>query len=237
MVQLKYMRYSKHHLRRQIMAVLVMAIIGVATWAFQTQSTEPPVPLSPQIEQQYFGDESALATLESLEVKGRAPKTNYARNQFGDGWGDMEGCRVREAILARDLTETAIDDKCRVQSGVLHDPYTGATVQFRRGGESSQAVQIDHVVALSDAWQKGAQNLTFSERVALANDPLNLLAVDGPTNQNKGDGDAATWLPPNKAFRCQYIARQVAVKKKYRLWVTAAEKEAMGRVLERCAPA
>jgi hypothetical protein len=120
-----------------------------------------------------------------------------------------------------------------VQKGTLHDPYTGEIIQFERG-ENSNKVQIDHVVALSDAWQKGAQSLSETERKNLANDPLNLLAVDGPANQQKGDGDAATWLPPNKAFRCQYVARQVAVKKKYQLWVTTAENEAMHRVLNGC---
>jgi len=91
------------------------------------------------------------------------------------------------------------------------------------------------VVALSNAWQTGAQQLTRQKRIELANDPLELLAVDGPTNQAKGDGDAATWLPPNKAFRCQYVARQIAVKVKYTLWVTSAEKQAMQRVLSDCA--
>jgi hypothetical protein len=95
-------------------------------------------------------------------------------------------------------------------------------------------VQIDHVVALSDAWQKGAQQLTRAQRIQLANDPLELLAVDGPANQQKADGDAATWLPSNKAFRCQYVARQVAVKQKYTLWVTDAEKQAVADILKDC---
>src|SRR5947199_120048 len=82
-----------------------------------------------------------------------------------------------------------------------------------RGQRTSAAVQIDHVVALSDAWQTGAQLLPALERARLANDPVELLAVDGPTNEAKGDGDAATWLPPNKPFRCAYVARQIAVKR------------------------
>jgi hypothetical protein len=90
------------------------------------------------------------------------------------------------------------------------------------------------VVALSDAWQKGAQQLTVEQRYQLANDPLNLLAVDGQANNNKSDADAATWLPPNKNYRCQYIARQIAVKQKYTLWVTTAEHDAMLRVLQGC---
>ena len=131
------------------------------------------------------------------------------------------------------MTDTIVDDNCKVQSGKLSDPYTGESILFHRG-ENSNAVQIDHVVALSDAWQKGAQQLSFIERVILANDPLNLLAVDGPANQQKSGSDAASWLPSNKSFRCQYVARQIAVKQKYRLWVTTAEKSAMRGVLGAC---
>lgn len=173
----------------------------------------------------------AMHALEQLEVKGRAPKTGYERAEFGNGWASTDGCDARNIILYRDLQSPELDDQCRVLSGTLHDPYTGVTIQFERGVSD---VQIDHVVALSDAWQKGAQLLSREQRIRLANDPLELLAVDGPANQEKGDGDAATWLPANKDFRCEYVARQIAVKKKYTLWVTEAEKEAMKKVLGVC---
>lgn len=176
----------------------------------------------------------AIAALGELEVKGRAPKTGYRRSQFGDGWSKIAGCDTRNEILRRDLSATIINLECHVVSGTLEDPYTAKTIAFQRGSTTSQRVQIDHVVALSDAWQKGAQQLSPAQRVALANDPLELLAVDGAANQQKSDGDAATWLPPNKAFRCQYVARQIAVKKKYKLWITEAEKSAMERVLGAC---
>ena len=219
--------------RRQITVLLVAAVAGAAAWATQLQ--QPQIaPTSPSMQRQLFGDSNAQAELAKLEVKGRAPKTGYARKQFGDGWGKIDGCSTREVILARDLANEKLDDKCRVQSGRLDDPYTGKTIQFQRGKETSQRVQIDHVVALSDAWQKGAQQLPREEREKLANDPLNLLAVDGPANQAKSDGDAATWLPANKPFRCQYVERQVAVKRRYRLWVTSAEKDAMARILSSC---
>jgi hypothetical protein len=142
---------------------------------------------------------------------------------------------MRNYILARDMSQVVyLSPSCKVASGTLHDPYTGKTILFMRGPETSNDVQIDHVVALSDAWQKGAQALTGAQRNALANDPLELLAVDGATNQKKGDGDAATWLPPNKAFRCEYVARQIAVKKKYSLWVTRSEYDAMANILKTC---
>ncbi|AMM31490.1 calcium-binding protein [Sinomonas atrocyanea] len=180
----------------------------------------------------------ALDLLATLPVKGRAPKTGYTRDQFGQAWVDVDhnGCDTRNDILKRDLTATAYTagSRCRIASGTLNDPYTGKTIGFVRGNGTSTAVQIDHVVALSDAWQKGAQQLTAAQRTALANDPLNVLAVDGPTNEAKGDGDAATWLPPNKSYRCQYVARQVSVKATYSLWVTQAEHDAIARVLASC---
>jgi Domain of unknown function (DUF1994). len=175
---------------------------------------------------------SARDGLEKLVIKGRAPKTGYERSQFGDGWATIMGCSTRDIILNRDLQKVTFDGECTVISGVLNDPYTGAQVIFSK--ENSSKVQIDHVVALSDAWQKGAQQLSQDMREQLANDPLELLAVDGPANQQKSDADAATWLPSNKIFRCEYVARQIAVKMKYELWVTQAEKDAMTSVLSTC---
>ena len=166
------------------------------------------------------------------QVKGRAPKTGYRRDQFGDGWASLDGCDTRDRILARDLRAKRFRSAtrgCVVLSGRLADPYTSTTIIFARGGASE--VDIDHVVALGDAWQKGAWRWPHRERVAFANDPLNLLAVDASANRQKGDGDTATWLPANKSFRCAYVARQVSVKLKYALSVTAAERDAMRRVL------
>lgn len=179
----------------------------------------------------------ALAVLDTLPVKGRAPKTGYDRDQFGPAWSDVDGngCDTRNDILTRDLTDRSqAGDGCTVLSGLLAEPYSGTWIRFARGEHTSTLVQVDHVVSLSDAWQKGAQQLTPTERERFANDPLNLLAVDGDLNQRKSDGDAATWLPPNKAFRCQMVAHQVAVKSRYELWVTQAEKEAIVRVLSAC---
>lgn len=172
--------------------------------------------------------------LNTLAVKGRSPKTGYERSQFGEGWETQAGCDTRNSILKRDLVDIVVDDKCRVIRGTLHDKYTDKTISFERGSISSQAVQIDHIVALSDAWQKGAQFLSPMARVSFANDPLNLIATDGTANQQKSDGDAATWLPSSKTFRCEYVGRQVAVKNKYKLWVTAAEKTAIQSVLTTC---
>lgn len=178
---------------------------------------------------------TALRAAEELTVKGRAPRTGYDRDAFGSAWADTDrnGCGTRDDVLADQLTGVARDaDGCKVLSGVLDpDPYTGTRITFVRGRSK---VDIDHLVALSDAWQKGAQQWSAGKRRAFANDELNLVAADSSANRRKGDGDTATWLPPNKAYRCTYVAGQVAVKAKYGLWVTAAEKAAMTEVLSGC---
>ncbi|MCT9867747.1 HNH endonuclease family protein [Paenarthrobacter aurescens] len=180
----------------------------------------------------------ATDALERLQVKGRAAKTDYARTAFGQAWADADrnGCDTRNDILRRDLSAVEFTEgsSCKVAAGSFHEPYTGVLVSFQRGQDTSAAVQIDHVVALADAWQKGAQQLTVQQRQMFANDPLNLIAADGPANVKKGAGDAATWLPANKNFRCHYVARQISVKAAYKLWVTQAEKDAMKGVLSSC---
>ncbi|AMS06163.1 DUF1524 domain-containing protein [Acidipropionibacterium acidipropionici] len=216
-----------------------------ATWASASPSTTPQTARNTAASRSTASRPSsaargtAAAMLETLPVKGRAPKTGYTREQFGQAWADVDhnGCDTRNDILHRDLTGITTRSgtrDCIVTSGTLQDPYTGTTIHFVRGEKTSSAVQIDHVVALSDAWQTGAQKIGAEQRRRLANDPLNLLAADGPANQQKSDGDAATWLPSNKAFRCQYVARQVAVKHAYKLWVTQAEKSAISSILSGC---
>ncbi|SFO40243.1 Excalibur calcium-binding domain-containing protein [Geodermatophilus obscurus] len=209
--------------------MLAAAVAGVLASGCQVLTDEaPPTPAG-----------SALEALDAVDVRGRAPRTGYDRDEFGSGWVDTDrnGCDTRNDVLARDLTGEVFEPGtrgCIVVSGTLADPYSGATIAFRRGEGTSEAVQIDHVVALSDAWQKGAQRWDDARRVEFANDPLNLLAVDGPLNQAKGDSDAATWLPPQRSYRCAYVARQVAVKVEYGLWMTAAERDAVAGVLRGC---
>lgn len=177
---------------------------------------------------------TAVAAVNALPVKGRAPMTGYERDLFGRGWIDVDrnGCDTRNDMLRSTLSARRTSGTCTVLAGTLNDPYTRTTLRFEYGGVSE--VDIDHVVALGDAWQKGATGWPFAKRVAFANDPLNLQPADAAANRQKGDADAATWLPPNQAYRCTYVARQAAVKTKYRLWVTAAERDAMLRVLRPC---
>jgi hypothetical protein len=177
----------------------------------------------------------AITALNKLEVKGRAPKTGYTRSQFPH-WSDPDrnGCDARNEILKRDLTDItykAGTRECKVIAGQLLDPFSGKVIIF---SPTKVVIDIDHVVSLSNAWQTGAAYFDKNTRLLIANDPLNLLAVDAKLNRQKGDGDAATWLPPNKSFRCEYVARQVAVKSKYGLWVTKPEKVAIDKILSTC---
>ena len=229
-------------------AVVTVAFVGVLIWLFanpesyekiftlvENTGAEEGVVDYEAVAVTEASDSARLATevLGELEVKGRAPKTGYSREEFYNGWPSVEGCSLRQRILKREFGKSAVLDGCNVIAGEFDEPYTGEHMVFTSREEVSK-VQIDHVVALSDAWQKGAQYMDKSVRYKIATDPLNLLAVDGPANMQKSDGDAATWLPSNKKFRCQYVARQVSVKYKYGLWVTEAEKEAISNVLQNC---
>lgn len=227
-------RELRRRMRSWVLAgvlVLVVAVaLGVPAWRSAVAAPRYVVPAAELA--------AARTGLEALEVKGRAPMTGYDRTQFGQAWADVDhnGCDTRNDVLARDLTAVTLDPAthdCVVLTGSLADPYSGLPIAFERG-ERSADVQIDHVVALADAWQTGAQQWDATTREQFANDPVNLLAVDGALNQAKGAGDAATWLPPNKGYRCAYVIRQILVKVTYGLWVTAAEGQAMDRQLDRC---
>lgn len=230
--------------RRRVTAVIVAAVLFAVFLIFNPAAYQYISPdggaliddlTNIQNKDQTKADSTkAVDVLNALAVHEKNTSDKYYRKLFYDSWGlTASGCNTREAILTRDLTDKVMKG-CKVQSGTLNDPYTGKTIAFVRGEDTSGAVQIDHVVALSNAWATGAFQLDADTRYAISQDPLNLLAVDGPANQEKLDQDASTWLPSNQAFRCQYVARQISVKYKYHLWVTAAEKVAMQKVLTFC---
>lgn len=198
-------------------------------------SSPAPVPAASETAQTVTG---VAAQLASLQIKGRAPKTGYDRDLFGSSWIDIDrnGCDTRNDILARDLSNVIFrsgTNNCVVEAGTVIDPYTGSEFAFVKSS-SGGGMDIDHIVSLSDAWQKGAQQWSSETRKQFANDPLNLLATDAGINRQKSDSDAASWLPPNKEIRCEFIARQVAIKAAYQLWVTQAEYDAMSRILANC---
>ncbi|WP_306361744.1 DUF1524 domain-containing protein [Nocardia sp. CC227C] len=224
--------------RKLILPLAITGLLVLLAFVLTVVGEEPaPTPTDPS-----GRVATARTQLDALPVRDWAAKTGYDREKFGSAWtddvsieGGGNGCDTRNDILARDLTDVKLDSGgCKVLSGTLADPYTGRTIKFKQGRETSAAVQIDHIVALSNAWLTGAQELSTEQRRNLANDPRNLIAVDGPTNQGKGDSDASQWLPPRKDYRCTYVAQQIEVKAAYRLWVTRDERDAMARVLDTC---
>ncbi|MCL2795887.1 MAG: HNH endonuclease family protein [Microbacteriaceae bacterium] len=184
-----------------------------------------------------FDPATVGAQLDAIRVAPVDPYNGYDRvGDFGQAWADVDhnGCDTRSDILRRDLTQVTPSTGCTVDTGVLVDPYSGTTVHYTRGAVSSQAVQIDHVVPVYEAWRTGAQHWSQATRIEFANDPLNLLAVDGAANQAKGDLDPSRWLPPRASYRCEYVERYVTVLAKYRLTVPNDEKAALIRLVDGC---
>ncbi|POX57120.1 HNH endonuclease [Streptomyces sp. Ru71] len=180
----------------------------------------------------------ARALIGKVATKGRGPKTGYERAEFGYAWmdsvpGDVpyahNGCDTRNDLLKRDGENLRFrkGSNCVVVALTLHDPYTGKTIEWTKSRATT--VQIDHVMPLSYDWQMGASRWAKDKREAIANDPLNLIPVDGPTNGAKSDSGPATWLPPDKRVRCAYAVRFAQVSLKYALPVTAADKQMMLR--------
>jgi hypothetical protein len=216
---------------------VTVAAVALLSGCFGTSSQDRDQPPAPAATAVATPNERASVVLARLPVKGRSPMTDYGRSRFGQAWldADRNGCDTRNDVLGARLTHIvrkAGTHDCVVASGDLADHYTGRSIHFVRG--DGFLVDIDHVVALGNAWATGGSSWGIKGRAALANDPMNLEPVDASTNRRKGDGDAATWLPPNKGYRCAYVARQVAVKHKYHLWVTPPEKAAIARVLATC---
>ena len=231
-------------LRWRRVGVVVLFLMGVAAWLianpaswqteiiYDSEASES----TPQAATNADGVYYASYLLNQLPVQAPADGSTYEREeQFYSSWPSIEGCSLRQRIVKRDFTTATLDeDNCTVVAGLYTDPYSGEELEFHERSEISRGVQIDHVVALSNAWQTGAQNLSADARYALATDPLNLVTAGSAANQDKSDGDASEWLPPNRAFQCEYVARQIAVKYKYHLWVTEPEHAAMITVLTDC---
>lgn len=180
--------------------------------------------------------EGTLSDLDNLVVNDNpTPPEKYNRvEQFGPAWKDVDhnGCDTRNDILARDLIVRGMRNSCVVTAGQLADPYSGTWIDFSK--KEASKVQIDHVVALENAWQSGAYNLTQEDREALANDPDNLLAVNGHDNMAKGSKSADQWMPPNADYACTYASKQVQIKSRYALTVTTPEKQALADALATC---
>ena len=234
-------RRRRFHAERLVERVLILIILVALAGAGIGIGLPRISPTVARITGERAASGEAADVLAALAVDDAPDASGYSRDAFGyrETDDDGNGCDIREDILARDLKDVAFKGTsgryaCTVASGTLDDPYTGKTIRFTRGVETSTAVQIDHVVALENAWQSGARNWDTAKRYRYGNDSYNLLAVDGPANQEKGSASAAFWLPTNGAYRCDYVARQIGVKSKYGLTVTTAEKDAMLAVLHTC---
>lgn len=209
-----------------LVAVLVLAL-------FMPAQAEAAVPRASAVSKQVAAAKAMLKKLVLLS----ASTADYDRTgQFGEAWVDVDndGCDTRNDILERDLVNEKFKDSCLIATGTLKDPYTGKTINFVRGVGTSTKVQIDHVIALHFAWQYGATKWSFGKRVAFANDPINLIATDGPTNGRKSDLGPDEWLPPNKSYQCTYVIRFIRVAYMYKVGVTSRMKSVMTRTLNSC---
>lgn len=180
---------------------------------------------------------AASAALDQLTIAPESDADYDRERDYADRWAMVStGCDVRNHILNRDLTDVVQTGKgCKVASGVLDDPYTGETIQFQAGEGTSDDVQIEHIVPVSEAHDSGAAEWTQAEREAFYNDDFNLIAVDGEANNDRGDADAGeAWRPPNAAYHCQYAAGQIEVKAKYGMSVDQAEHDALAAILSNC---
>lgn len=230
--------------RKHVLWLAVAAVLSVLVAYQVTSGTDRPA--------EYRADADVPTVAPGVDVlagiaqiDARQRRGDYRRDAFGESWtddtsapGGRNGCDTRNDILDRDLidkTYVAIS-RCptAVATGVLRDPYTSATVPFVRGAQTGASVQIDHLVPLAYAWDMGARDWTDEMRTRFANDPANLLAVDGPTNQDKGDKEPAVWMPPNAAFHCQYAMQYIAVLRGYRLPVDASSAHALRTAAQTC---
>ena len=231
--------------------IVLLAILAALVWAFapgvgpdlaglRSRLGWPPLRSGQALSS--LPDSEAARQLRGLTVRESVNDPDapaYDRQAYGQSWADTDhnGCDTRNDILARDLARPIFKPgtrDCVVLSGTLAEPYTGATIEFQKGEKTSSLVQIDHVVALADAWRSGAWRWDAERRQEFANDPQNLLAVDGAANEDKSASSADQWLPPNRAFRCDYVKRQIAVKSAYGLSVTRTEQDAMAEQLSIC---
>jgi hypothetical protein len=183
-------------------------------------------------------DSAELAAVNTLAIS-NSFVPGYVRDLFGAGWKDPDrnGCDARNDVLGRDLTSPTFKPgthDCVVLTGSLADPYSGQTISFVRGNVTSEAVQIDHIVPLGWAWQHGAATWTADQRLSFANDPVNLLAVDGHENESKSDDGPGEWLPTNAAYRCTYIVKFESTLVKYHFSVASSDLATIRQYLESC---
>ncbi len=232
-------------------AALAALAAGLAlTGCSGTPTETPPVPAprvvtaSPTIPPPPAGTEAGARTqLRMLRVAPRRPPVAYVRGAFGSAWLDTDGngCNQRDDVLLRDAVPGTVryarQGRCDhdVLAGTWLDPYTGRPLVLTdlKDVRQAEAIQIDHLVPLAEAWASGASRWDDGRRSQFANDLAELLAVDGPTNASKGDDDPAAWRP-RKVFQCTYAVRWIGTKSRWRLTADRPEKRALRQMLGYC---
>lgn len=217
-----------------IAALVFFLTAGSLTGSWAVNETAVKLPQATKLQLQVKATKQMLKNIKTL--RSYSLKDYDREAQFGDSWLDVEGngCDTRNDMLKRDLTREVFNDSCEIATGRLKDPYTNKTINFVRGVSTSIKVQIDHVIPLSLAWKSGAHSWSLGKRVAFSNDPLNLMAVDGPTNGSKSDSGPDEWLPPISSYHCTYVMRFTRVAHQYGLALTAASKSVITQKLNSC---
>jgi hypothetical protein len=201
-------------------ATSALAATGLLATAPAAQAS-PPTPVSAATARTYLGQ---------LTVKAESSSSGYSRDLFPH-WSTQSGsCNTREVVLKRDGTNVQQNSSCAAVSGRWYSEYDDAI------WSAASDVDIDHVVALSEAWRSGAAGWTTSKRQQFANDLTRpqLIAVTDNVNQAKGDLDPAEWLPSRTAYRCTYARMWVHVKHYWGLSVDSAEKSVLQSLLNNC---
>lgn len=224
-------------------AAIVIAVVALAVWGFQRaddDADEAQVPLV-LLPEPGWDPLDVLDSLTVIEDGTSLAQTPYDRDHFGQRWADVDrnGCDTRNDTLRRDLDELVVrqgTQGCVAQSGVLVDPYSGGEFVFERGSAHAGELHVDHIVALADAWHKGAEGWSEEERTWFANDPMNLVVTFGQVNQGKGASDAGSWVPPDQDAWCGFAVHVVWVKEQYALVVAADEAVVLEELLGTCGP-
>jgi len=224
---------------RELLLALLTAVYAAAVGILPPTGAPDPGPAGT----------GAPTLLQRLTVMEPVEDLTYDRDEFGSGWGDLDGdgCNTREEVMWRDLLWAKREDGCNVVEGTLRDPYTWTLIRYDEA-VNAQTVQVDHVYPLKRAWLYGARGWSEEKRKRFANDELNLLAVDGPTNGRKSDQGPETWLLPvnpnrplvrqtvlvNRAYECSWSRRYVQVAAKWRLGISPRDEAVLADTLERC---
>lgn len=212
-----------------VSVVVLVLLVAIGYYLTQHQESTTPPPNTATTGPAEPGDDPA-AQLGALTVAPEGKMAGYSRDRFPHWSSQGNSCDTRELVLQRQGADVRADDDCKATSGTWTSPYDGVVVT------DAGDLDIDHTVALAEAWRSGADKWSDAQREKFANDlgGLQLIAVTASSNRSKGDQDAAKWKPPVKAYWCTYARAVVSVKTLYALTVDEAERDALGEMLKTC---